>query len=85
MPITHRPSPHRTQATSPGALVSEEDGRRDPDSGFSSVGRVFRGIRGEETDDYPPVIARLNERWRVIACRGSIQWILQRRSRKPDS
>src|SRR6516164_5309896 len=33
---------------------------------------------GEETDDYP-TIAILNNRWRVIACRQSIQWVLQRR------
>jgi hypothetical protein len=33
---------------------------------------------GEESDDYP-TIARLNDRWRVIVCKHSIQWILQRR------
>jgi hypothetical protein len=33
---------------------------------------------GEENDDYP-VVASLNARWRVIVCRQSIQWILQRR------
>jgi hypothetical protein len=38
---------------------------------------------GEETDDYPTV-AVLNATWRVIACRQSIQWILQRRRGGPN-
>jgi hypothetical protein len=33
---------------------------------------------GEENDDYPTV-AILNDRWRVVVCRNSIQWILQKR------
>jgi hypothetical protein len=33
---------------------------------------------GEENDDYPTV-AILNDRWRVVLCRNSIQWILQKR------
>jgi hypothetical protein len=52
-----------------------------PDSArtvLSSVGRVYAPPLAEETDAYP-TIARLNDRWRVIACRQSIQWILQRR------
>ena len=32
----------------------------------------------EESDDYPRVVARLNDRWRVIECAGGIQWVLQR-------
>ena len=28
-------------------------------------------------DGYSAVVARLNERWRVIVCRDAIQWILQ--------
>ena len=32
----------------------------------------------ESYDDYPRVVAKLNDRWRVIECRDRIQWILQR-------
>jgi hypothetical protein len=35
--------------------------------------------RSEEADDYDAVVARLNDRWRVIVCGADIQWILQRR------
>jgi hypothetical protein len=38
---------------------------------------------GEEADDYP-TIAVLNNRWRVIACRNLIQWILQNRRGGPN-
>ena len=34
---------------------------------------------GETADDYPRVVARLSDGWRVIRCAGDIQWILQRR------
>ena len=33
----------------------------------------------ETSDGYQRVIAILGDRWRVIECRDSIQWILQRR------
>jgi len=33
--------------------------------------------RRESDDGYDDVIARLNSRWRVIACKDRIQWILQ--------
>lgn len=33
----------------------------------------------ETASDYSAVVAVLNDRWRVIACRNRIQWILQRR------
>jgi hypothetical protein len=36
--------------------------------------------KAESSDDYP-VIVLLNGRWRVIACRHGIQWILQYRNR----
>jgi hypothetical protein len=49
----------------------------------SSVGQVSRAIRGEQSDSYP-VIANLNPRWRVIACKHSIQWVLQK-SRGADN
>jgi hypothetical protein len=35
--------------------------------------------RSEEADDYTALVARLNDRWRVIVCAAGIQWILQRR------
>jgi hypothetical protein len=53
-----------------------------PDSGeghSSNTASLSRPGRGEENDDYHPVIANLNARWRVIACKSSIQWVLQRR------
>jgi hypothetical protein len=31
----------------------------------------------ESYDEYPRVVAKLNDRWRVIECRDQIQWILQ--------
>jgi hypothetical protein len=30
----------------------------------------------ESYDDYPRVVAKLNDRWRVIECRDRVQWIL---------
>jgi len=33
----------------------------------------------EGGDSYVRVVARLNDRWRVIVCRDEMQWILQRR------
>lgn len=33
----------------------------------------------ETADNYPCVVARLNDDWRVITCRNGIQWVLQRR------
>lgn len=32
----------------------------------------------ERAECYPRVIARLNDRWRVIVCKQGIQWILQK-------
>lgn len=34
----------------------------------------------EEAENYFAVVARLNDKWRVIICRDGIQWILQRRA-----
>lgn len=34
----------------------------------------------EEAADYPAVVATIDAKWRVIACRDGIQWILQRRA-----
>jgi len=30
----------------------------------------------ESYDGYPRVVAKLNDRWRVIECRDRVQWIL---------
>ncbi|MDC9822969.1 hypothetical protein PRN20_04435 [Devosia sp. ZB163] len=37
------------------------------------------GSGAEEADDYRRQVVRLNEGWRLIECKGGIQWILQRR------
>ena len=44
----------------------------------STVSAVSGRLRAEENDDYRPIIAVLNGRWRVIECTDGIQWILQR-------
>ena len=33
----------------------------------------------EEEDDYPHVVLRLGEDWRIVGCREDLQWIAQRR------
>ena len=37
----------------------------------------------ERDDNYQGVIVQLDPRWRIIECRESIQWIIQKRSAKP--
>jgi hypothetical protein len=39
---------------------------------------VKRNPMNESYDDYPRIVARLNDRWRVIECRDRVQWILQK-------
>lgn len=39
----------------------------------------------ESHDDYPRVVANLNERWRVVECRDRGQWVLQWRSGGPET
>jgi len=39
----------------------------------------------ESHDDYPRVVANLNERWRVVECRDRVQWVLQWRSGGPET
>lgn len=34
----------------------------------------------EEADNYHSVLFQISDKWRVIECRGQIQWILQSRS-----
>src|SRR5262249_20305728 len=45
----------------------------------SAVTRLPVALGPEESDSYPRVVVRLNGKWRVVACRGGIQWILQSR------
>jgi hypothetical protein len=58
---------------------SPQKSPRQPSGAKSSVTHVSGRLRGEESDTYPTIVCRLNDRWRVIACRSQIQWILQRR------
>jgi hypothetical protein len=46
----------------------------------AAVSNGLRSAKAECSDAYPSV-AKLNDRWRVIACRHGIQWILQYRNR----
>jgi hypothetical protein len=46
----------------------------------SVIPNGFCSTRAESAESYP-VVVRLNSRWRVIACRDGIQWILQYRNR----
>jgi hypothetical protein len=50
--------------------------------GKSNVRPLSGAMAGEESNAYRRVIARLNPQWRIIACRHSIQWVLQRRKGK---
>lgn len=51
----------------------------------SPAARPVPASRGpEEADNYPAVVARLNDRWRVIECRDRMQWILQMRKGQRD-
>ena len=49
----------------------------------SSTGQVPAALLGEENDVYP-IVASLNAQWRIIACKNSIQWILQKRRGGPN-
>jgi hypothetical protein len=55
-------------------------GKDQPSLDAPSVG-TRRHRRAESSEDYPDIVAILNARWRVIACRDNIQWILQYRNR----
>jgi hypothetical protein len=52
---------------------------------LSPTGGLPAPAVGEENDNYPHVVARLHEGWRVIVCKGAIQWVLQRRHAAPNS
>ncbi len=49
---------------------------------LSPVNALQLALRAEESDAYSDVIATLGPRWRVIACREGLQWILQRHQGK---
>ena len=44
---------------------------------FSVVGGLRPRLAAEESDNYPRLVATLNNRWRVIVCKDGIQWVLQ--------
>ena len=48
-----------------------------------SVPGLGNETRRETSDFYSRVITVLAPRWRVITCRNSIQWILQKRTAEP--
>jgi hypothetical protein len=56
------------------------DGRRGrpSESGPRSGPGEERASRRERDEDYFHIVARLNERWRVIVCKDGIQWLLQK-------
>jgi hypothetical protein len=62
-----RASPVRCELASTPGGISETPAARLPGPPW-----------GEENDTYP-VVASLNDRWRVIVCKNSIQWVLQQR------
>ncbi|MEK6216192.1 MAG: hypothetical protein N2B03_03120 [Boseongicola sp.] len=43
------------------------------------VSAALRASHREKDEGYHGIVARLNDRWRVITCQDGIQWILQHR------
>jgi hypothetical protein len=74
---TNNPHPNNRAATRRQEPIKAELSSALCRAALSHVGHVRAPLLGEENDAYP-TIARLDDRWRVIACRQSIQWILQR-------
>ena len=71
--------PSARQLLRPGStLVALPPNAFSPPAGNSTVRHLSGPPRGEESDSYP-VIAALNHGWRVVACKGGVQWILQKR------
>jgi hypothetical protein len=58
-------------------MLSPPTKRQLIDLAKSSVAHVSVALAAEESETYPRIIARLNDHWRVVACRNGIQWILQ--------
>ena len=52
-------------------------------STLATIGGKLNPLTGpshrETADDYPNIVARLSDKWRVILCPAGIQWILQKR------
>ena len=46
---------------------------------MGAVSAALRAPHREKDEGYHGVVARLNDRWRVIVCQDGIQWILQHR------
>jgi len=67
-------------ANRPGALDSDRAGTIVLGGTVSHTTDKTSAQHRESADDYLRVVAILNARWRVIACRDGIQWILQRRN-----
>jgi hypothetical protein len=66
--------------TEGASRLVEEQAYGEAHEAASPAARPVPASRGpEEADSYPAVVARLNERWRVIECRDGMQWILQQR------
>src|SRR5262245_32007927 len=72
---TNNPVPNNQGAITRQEPIRDLTGR----PGLSPARHLATPQRGEKSDTYP-TIAVLNDRWRVIACKNSIQWILQKRS-----
>ena len=45
-------------------------------------GRTLKTANREESDNYHSIVVRLNAKWRVIICKGGLQWTLQRQRGK---
>ena len=73
----HRP-PRRLETRHSAEMELEETGTSVVASGAPACLKTAR--LNERDDDYPLVLCRLNHRWRIIDCRDSIQWVLQRRA-----
>jgi hypothetical protein len=58
-----------------------EVGRAEGRTAGSRIAAHARALRHwERDDDYPHVVLRLGDDWRIVGCRDDVQWILQRRS-----
>jgi hypothetical protein len=67
-----------TKGAGPDSVITEVGTRGVAAPELSPINHVSGRSLGEESDGYP-VIAKLNDRWRVVTCGAGIQWILQRR------
>jgi hypothetical protein len=69
------------ESVSEARNIAPADSREYPSGAKSSVKGICGPLRPHESsDDYPAVVAILDDRTRVIECANGIQWIVQRRS-----